>query len=100
MTFWLAKEQVNPMEPYYTIVFRKSAGQWVALCLENGLVGQGATKEKAAARLHEATASFEEGVQDQQDVYRSPISVKELHEFLLFDEAQPVASYELRAVYA
>ena len=88
------------MEPYYTIVFRKSARQWVALCLENGLVGQGATKEKAAVRLHEAIASFDEGVQDQQDIYRSPISVQELHEFLLFDEAQPVASYELRTVYA
>jgi len=88
------------MEPSYTIVFRKSARQWVALCLENGLVGQGPTKERAAARLHEANASFDEGVQGQQDIYRSPISVQELHEFLTFDEAQPVASYELRAVYA
>jgi hypothetical protein len=88
------------MEPYYTIVFRKSAGQWVALCLENGLVGQGATKAKAADRLHLAIASFDEGIQDLPDVYRSPISVRELHEFLTFDEVQPVTSYELRAVYA
>lgn len=88
------------MELSYTIVFRKSAGQWVALCLENGLVGQGVTKSKAAEKLHQAVASFEEGTQGQYDVYRSPISVRELHEFLMFDEMQPVTSYELRAVYA
>lgn len=88
------------MEPSYTIVFRKSAEQWVALCLENGLVGQGATKTKAAERLQQAIASFDEGTQDLRDVYRSSISVRELHEFLTFDEVQPVTSYELRAVYA
>lgn len=88
------------MEPSYTIVFRKSAGQWVALCLENGLVGQGVTKSKAAEKLNQAVASFEEGTQGQYDVCRSPISVRELHEFLMFDEMQPVTSYELRAVYA
>lgn len=94
------KGQVRQMEPSYTIVFRKSAGQWVALCLENGLVGQGATKSKAAERLHQAIVSFDEGTQDQSDVYRSPISVRDLHEFLTFDEGQPITSYELRAVYA
>jgi len=88
------------MEPSYTIVFRRSAGHWVALCLENGLVGQGTTKAKAADRLHEAITSFDEGTQGQQDVHRAPISVRELHEFLTFDEGQPVTSYELRAVYA
>jgi predicted RNase H-like HicB family nuclease len=89
------------MEPSYTIIFRKSARQWVALCLENGLVGQGETKEMAAARLHEAISSFDEAVQDQQDIFRAPISVKELHEFLTFDQVPPMTtSYELRAVYA
>lgn len=88
------------MEPSYTIVFRRSAGDWVALCLENGLVGQGATKAKAADRLHEAITSFDAGTQGQHDVHRAPISVKELHEFLTFDEGKPVTSYELRAVYA
>jgi predicted RNase H-like HicB family nuclease len=89
------------MEPSYTLIFRKSARQWVALCLENGLVGQGETKERAAAKLHQAIASFDEAIEDQQDIYRAPISVKELHEFLTFDQAQPLTtSYELRAVYA
>ena len=89
------------MEPSYTIVFRQHAGQWVALCLENGLVGQGETKDKAAARLDEAIESFAEAIQDQQDVYCAPISVKALHEFLTFDQPAPAnTSFELRAVYA
>ncbi|MEI2690878.1 MAG: type II toxin-antitoxin system HicB family antitoxin [Anaerolineae bacterium] len=89
------------MEPSYTLLFRRSARQWVALCLENGLVGQGETKERAAARLHEAIASFDEAIDDEQDIYHAPISVKELHEFLTFEQAQPLTtSYELRAVYA
>ncbi len=33
---------------FYTTVLRKSGPYWVALCLENGIVGQGHTKE-----LHE-----------------------------------------------
>ena len=32
---------------FYTTVLRKSDDYWVALCLENGLVGQGKTKKKA-----------------------------------------------------
>jgi len=28
---------------FYTTVLRRSGSYWVALCLENGLVGQGAT---------------------------------------------------------
>lgn len=30
---------------FYTTVLRKSGQYWVALCLENGIVGQGATKD-------------------------------------------------------
>lgn len=89
------------MEPSYTLLFKPSAGLWVALCLENGLVGQGTTKERATEKLLEAIYSFEAGTEGDDDTYRSPISVKELHEFLTFGEEQPVAtSYELRAVYA
>lgn len=89
------------MEPSYTFLFRRSGRQWVALCLENGLVGQGETKEKAAARLHEAIASFNQALKEEPDIYHAPISVRELHEFLTFEQAEPpTTSYELRAVYA
>ena len=80
------------MEPFYTIVFHRSADHWVALCLENGLVGQGETKEKATARLREAIASFAEALENQQDIYRAPIAVRELHEFLTFDQTQPTTT--------
>ncbi len=38
---------------FYTIVLRRSAGYWVALCLENGLVGQGYTQDYAIATFPE-----------------------------------------------
>ena len=45
---------------FYTLVLRRSGGYWVALCLENGLVGQGDTKERAVEKLMEVIASFED----------------------------------------
>ena len=85
----------------YTIVLRKSGKNWVALCLENGLAGQGISKKKAVEKLKEAIESFEEVYQTEADVYKSPISVKELHEFLKVEEDEPdTGTYELRAVYA
>jgi hypothetical protein len=35
------------MEKFYTAVLRSAGGVWVVLCLENGLVGQGDTKDDA-----------------------------------------------------
>lgn len=36
---------------FNTTVLQKSAGYWVALCLENGLVGQGRNQEAAIKQL-------------------------------------------------
>ncbi len=89
------------MKPFYTFVFRKSGREWIALCLENGIVGQGATKAEAARKLKQAIESFNEVLDSESDVYHAPISIRELHEFLTFDQARPSSvSYELRAVYA
>ncbi len=86
---------------FYTTVLRKSGDYWVALCLENGLVGQGNSKEKAVAKLREAIDSFEEVVRTEEEVYNAPLSIKELHEFLMVEGRKPAdESYELRAVYA
>jgi len=38
----------------YTTVLRKSGPYWVALCLENGVVGQGDSKENAISKLKDA----------------------------------------------
>ncbi|MEA5596647.1 hypothetical protein [Rivularia sp. UHCC 0363] len=44
---------------FYTAILRQSAAYWVALCLENGIVGQGDNQENAIAKLKEAIESFE-----------------------------------------
>lgn len=83
----------------YTSVLRESAGHWVALCLENGLVGQGKTKEDAVLKMKEAVDSFLEAQIDDPGIQDSPLSIRELHEFLTVEgfEAQTL---EMRAVYA
>ena len=39
------------VDSFYTLVLRQSREYWVALCLENGIVGQGATQEIAIDNL-------------------------------------------------
>lgn len=86
---------------FHTVILRKSQVYWVSLCLENGLVGQGITQQEAMDKLQEAMASFEEVYQLENDVYSSPISIQELHEFLNIEEQEEkTESYELRKVYA
>jgi predicted RNase H-like HicB family nuclease len=86
---------------FYTVVLRRGGSNWVSLCLENGLAGQGVTKEDAIRKLKEAIDSFEKEMQKDSDIYSAPISIKELHEFLRVEGVEPVSEeYELRAVYA
>lgn len=89
------------MMDFYTVVLRKSAGYWVALCLENGVVGQGDTKDDAIRKLKEAIKSFEDVYNNEADIYTAPISIKELHEFLTIENTLPFQElYELRAINA
>ena len=67
---------------FYTAVLRQSAGYWVALCLENEIVGQGETRDSAIVKLKEAIESFQEVHVSESDIHCAPISIKELHEFL------------------
>ena len=86
---------------FYTMVLRKSRNYWVALCLENGIVGQGITKEEAIEKLKEAIDSFDAVHKTESNIYTSPLSVKELHEFLTVEGEEPTTeTYELRAVHA
>jgi hypothetical protein len=83
------------------MVLRKSGNSWVALCLENGLVGQGTTKEGSIKKLREAIESFEDVRRTEEGVYNAPISIKELHEFLTIEGKELAAqTFELRAVNA
>jgi predicted RNase H-like HicB family nuclease len=86
---------------FYTTVLRKSGSYWVALCLENGIVGQGHTKEAAVTKLKEAIGSIEEAKNGDEDIYSAPLSIKELHEFLMIEGIESVPeSLELRALNA
>ncbi|TVP59527.1 MAG: type II toxin-antitoxin system HicB family antitoxin [Nodularia sp. (in: Bacteria)] len=86
---------------FYTVVLRQSFGSWVGLCLENGVVGQGDTQEDAVNKLKEAIESFEDVYESEDNIYKSPISIDELHEFLLVEEKENQSEiYELRKVYA
>jgi len=86
---------------FYTVVLRKSGNDWVALCLENGLVGQGMTKEESIRKLKESIGSFEDVRKAEEGVFNAPISIKELHEFLTIEGTEIVSqTFELRAVNA
>ncbi|MEH2457619.1 type II toxin-antitoxin system HicB family antitoxin [Nostoc sp.] len=86
---------------FYTVVLRKSSGYWVALCLENGIIGQGNIQEDAINKLKEAIESFEVVYESESNIYKSTVSIDELHEFLSFEETeQDLEIYELRKVYA
>jgi len=86
---------------FYTTVLKKSGPYWVALCLENGIVGQGNTKEIAVERLKDAIDSFEEARENDRDIYTAPLSIKELHEFLTVEGLEGMSeALEMRALYA
>ncbi len=86
---------------FYTMVLRQSGKHWVSLCLENGLVGQGDSKETAMAKLKEAIDSFEEVRKNETDIYSAPLSIKDLHEFMTMESSEPILEpMELRALYA
>ncbi|MDZ8139482.1 MAG: type II toxin-antitoxin system HicB family antitoxin [Nostoc sp. DedQUE04] len=67
---------------FYTVVLRKNSDYWVALCLENGIVGQGDSQEDAIKKLKEAIESFKVVYESESNIYKSPVSIDELHEFL------------------
>jgi predicted RNase H-like HicB family nuclease len=85
----------------YTTVLRKNGPYWVALCLENGVVGQGHSKEMAVSKLKDAIDSIEEARKTDRDIYSAPLSIKELHEFLTVEALEPISEpLEMRALYA
>jgi predicted RNase H-like HicB family nuclease len=86
---------------FFTIVLRRSDPYWVALCLENGIVGQGNTKETAVEKLKEAINSIEELRRTDKDIYSTSLSIKELHEFLTVESSEPILEpLEMRTLYA
>ena len=66
---------------FYTVVIRQSAGYWVSLCLENGIVGQGKTQQEAVDKLKEAIESFQSVQSVEKDISTSSISTEEIYKF-------------------
>jgi predicted RNase H-like HicB family nuclease len=85
---------------FYRVSLTKNADYLVSLCLENGLVGQGNTPEESIDKLKQAIESFSEVYESEFDVYLSPISINELHEFMTLEDAVFSDTYELRKVNA
>jgi len=71
---------------FYTAILKQNSGYWIALCLENGIVGQGDTQENAINKLKEAIEFFEEVYNAEDNIYKAPISIEELHEFEQIEE--------------
>jgi hypothetical protein len=71
---------------FYTVILRQRAVQWVALCLENRIVGQDETQDSAIIKLKQAIESFQEVYASKFDIYCVPISIEELHEFLIVEK--------------
>ena len=76
---------------FYTVILRQSAAYWVALCLENGIVGQGETQDSAIEKLKEAIESVQAVCNSNSDSYSAPIPIKELHEFLTLETRKPAS---------
>lgn len=86
---------------FLTTVLRRSGDYWVALCLENGVVSQGFTKEDALIKMRDAIESLELAFSDDPSIFTAPIAINELHEFLSIEGIEPTSeTYELRAVHA
>lgn len=71
---------------FYTAILKQNIGYWITLCLENSIVGKGDTQENAINKLKEAIESFEEVYNAEDNIYKAPISIEELHEFEQIEE--------------
>jgi predicted RNase H-like HicB family nuclease len=68
------------MKPIYTIVFRQYESEWLALCLENGIVSQGHSRLEAEAKLREAIETVNDVLREEPAVYQASVPVSELHD--------------------
>ena len=88
------------MQEKYTAIIRKSATEYVAVCLELNLVAQGADLAEVERNLTEAIESYLEEISSSPETVVEPIPIQELIEFLndteLESSIQPSGKYILR----
>ena len=70
------------MQQQYSAVLKKSGNQYLALCLELGVVGGGNTPAMAKKILRDAIETYLDYAKEEGLSNERPVSLKELHEFL------------------
>lgn len=71
----------------YSAILKKSGTQYLALCLELGVIGSGFSPSEAKKTLLNAIESYLDYVKQEGIPVERPVSIKkELHEFLYYDE--------------
>ena len=78
---------------HHTAILKKSGKQFVALCLELGVVGIGSTRPQALQSLQAAIDSYLNYAEEVGLPTSRPVAISALHEFLFYDAAaKPVKS--------
>lgn len=70
----------------YSAILKKSGKQYLALCLELGVVGSGSTPAAAKKTLLDAIESYLDYAKYEGLPEERPVSIKELHQFLYYEE--------------
>jgi len=70
----------------YSTILKRSESQYLALCLELGVIGSGFSPNEAKRALFDAIESYLDYVKEEGTPEERPVSIKELHEFLYYDE--------------
>lgn len=70
----------------YTAVLKKSGNQFVALCLELGVVGCGQTRSEAMRCLESAIESYQEYATEVGLPETRPVAMNEVEKFLLWGQ--------------
>ncbi len=70
----------------YSAILKRSGNQFLALCLELGVIGSGLSPNEAKRALLDAIESYLDYAKDEGLPEERPVSIKELHEFFYCDE--------------
>jgi predicted RNase H-like HicB family nuclease len=70
----------------YSAVLKRSGTQFLALCLELGVMGSGVSANEAKKALLDAIKSYLDYARDEGLPEDRPVSIKEVYEFLYYNE--------------
>lgn len=86
------------MKNIYTIVLKRNENEWLALCLEMGIVSQGSNTEEAINKMKEAI-SLQQNLEYQNEMHDVPDWRRQIYEFLIVGRKFPTTEiFELRLI--